>query len=992
MARRDGKSLGRIIFTGPPGSGKTRSLLQLFNQARQDGREDRVLFIVPDASAREHVRDLIARFTPDGVPSAYCDKWIVSIGSLVRSIAGSTTAGLTHCRALVSKWVADGSLGTEGTEILSTDGGRKALCNALMSLRSYGHTYDSVSRVERENDSLLLTALRLWEEWLTEEGKRDEQIGVNTAVKNVESGSWDLVLIDGFTEINPLQWRLVEKICSGVQNVAAAIDPDQMPSNELLQMFIKAGFKEERFDSSSRWDDCEDLRWLADVGSWDIHACRPETCPVAPSRDRMKVLSASNPLVEAAAIAREVTKCVNDGYSYSDIAILAPDLGRSRYHLASAFKRAGIPLRFYVNQPLRETGPGALVDRYLKILSGDWSDATVCSLLAHPSLMLSADSVCSAIHHTQAVSKLGSSEAWLEWASGAGHEVAGLINELANLQSVGEFDPVEYTELILESCGEKIRASWKDIPDEILVEEGWAWDGMKSVLLDSAHALHDVQDVLASDVIARFMFDELSDAQGKPLDRRRDCVNAVTLLAARTWGVKVAIVSGLAREYFPHRPSPNPFLPDSLREGLDPKLPTYDELKDREEALFRIAVTRARDRLILTWPMNNTDGNPLLKSGPLEKCVEWLYGDENPEIIEHEPPIDPGECLYPSDVTSIALERGVEAEKIPGFDSTLAITHAHYDAPTIQNGEILSTAACGNNERPISPTGLNHLVQCPYRFFANRVLKLREPDRDSVRDGFDYRTWGIIAHAALAEWFRGGKTEDFRDLVDEVAADLTCLAASSVTEARKRQIVDTLNRFRKFEQEVLIPLGYRQVEAELAFDSSDPVSFEIDQGYTLTLGGRIDRVDVREDKYALVADYKRSRQDAAGKSLKDGRDFQLACYITLVKAGLGLDVELACFLPLNKITADGTGTVIHNPDRVPPLDGAVFRLDDELTVDGHLQFARESLGRLIRKISSGEITPYPRDSNLCGNKCAYVDLCRYRFTGDEGLTEGGADE
>jgi len=995
--------------TGPPGSGKTRALVDLFRQAIHDGREADSFFVVPDSGAMEHMRDLIARTcreTP-GLPTAFSDRGVHSLQSLVTKLGGIPSADVAHCRALISRWAGEGKIDAARFRSLGTSGGQAALAQAVLSLRGEGHTFESLSSLNEQTIPILSplrTAMRLWEEWLRRSGKRDVQDVFRSASEAAANRKPRMVLVDGFTEIRALHRSIVETLAAGATQCAVAIDPDQYPARELLDWFRSLGFEERKTLSSGRWPERDELGWLADVDSWDIHGSRPSSCPASIPPDRLRIVRAADDRIEAAILAREVARCVREGLRYSDVVIISPNLRQFRKTLASEFRRAGIPLRFYVDEPLIETGPGALIDALLAVLSGDFSDEAVVRLLTHPAMGIPSEESRRALIDTQTRYRLGSRVAWLDRSDGVTKDI---LLGIANLQDKPPVNATEFAENLAKLAEERIRPGWSAIPDELVAEEGWSWDRVRSTLLESSRILDETQVAATVPDIARFLGSELRDALARPLDRRRDCVNAVTLLGARTWGVPVAMVSGLSRAYFPPRRKVNPFLPDDLRKILDPPLPTYEELQKREEALFRMAVTRASDRLILTWPETDSQGSPLLPSGPLERCMEWLCDTVRPAEVEIDPPSDVGDAVFASDIAAIALEEKIDDAAIRKTLSERAgrflgdvVGSEHYESVVMSDGDELVRAACGSVETPITPTDLNALAQCPYKFFARRILRLSESQRDLVGEGFSEMQWGIIAHEALSQWFRGGKVDDFDSLVRSAAAKRREILRGSVSEARISQIVDALRRFERFETDFIRNASFEQKWSELIFgpkrkrdqrESRDPVAFDVGNGLMLTLGGRIDRIDVNKDDAALILDYKRSR-GVGEKKLKDARDLQLACYIALVAQGLALDVAAAAFIPLIRVRTEGAGKVIYDPDRVSALDNKFFKRSDGLEIDKHLDLAKKRIGELVRAISSGDITPRPSDKTECGDKCPYRDLCRYEFSGEEGLTEDGESD
>ncbi|MCK4719942.1 AAA family ATPase, partial [bacterium] len=718
MPSKDMEKGRKIIFSGPPGSGKTRKLIEIFNTARRESREDKVLFLVPDSPAKEHIRDIIARHSPIDVPQAFSDRGIHSLYSYTKKIGGHLTAGKIHLHALINKWVDDNKINAVKNPVLKTPGGRIALERAISTLRSNGYNSESLGTLPKSvigQNSALLTGLKLWEEWLSETGKLDELDILEKAVEKAGAAKWDTILIDGFTEFNPLQWKVIEKLVATTSNALVALDPKQIPSQDIYNKFIHLGFKEEKLDAGLRWGKNEDLRWLADVESWDIHSSKPDSCKENHGENRIKIIKAGNPRIEASQLAREVAGCIADGFEYKDIAILTPSLGTIHRVLKSEFSRAGIPIRFYLTIPLMETGPGNLVRQLLEIVGGNWDDRDVCSLLSNPVSGIPGEDASRANYVTSTKRRLGSMDAWLGWADkNAGEPTKKFLHKLAELSIKKEIDPSEFAGEIIRVAGDKIRASWVEFPDDLIKDEGWAWRAVESCLIQSANVYKEFHPESTPGFITEFLKSELSLAKGKPLDRRSECVNAVTLLGSRTWGIKVAMVCGLSRDNFPKKPSKNPFLPDELRTKLDPPMPSYDDLKDREEALFRIAVTRASDRITLSWPSTDSSGSPNLPSGPIEKLVEWILNGEEPVTIEHDPPGDVNQCVFAQDLASLALENKIDDPELiesvsadVGIPLIEALNSEKYESVTIEDREFLSGSATGSKGKPVSPTDLN---------------------------------------------------------------------------------------------------------------------------------------------------------------------------------------------------------------------------------------------------------------------------------------------
>jgi len=1000
MSVGDQNHRARRIITGPPGSGKTRGLIEIFLRAVENGNDDKTLFLVPDSVAREHIRDLIARTSH----RAFSDSGIQSIHSLISKLGGYSTASGSHIRALIRDAVDTGKLRSSDYGILGTDGGIDLLEAAVTEVRRSGLTEIPASG-HNPLLKLLSRTLKLWQDWLDANEKFDIKDILDNAVKAAGEKSYDLVLIDGFTDIQPMEWKVLEAIIGKADETVVSIDPQQYPSDKLLQRFREAGFVEEPVNSRHE-PICADLRWLGDVDLCDVSSRKPDSCPETLSKDRLRIVNAGNPQIEASEVVREIARCIEAGYEYRDIAVIAPNLGEARKALSDAFRKAGIPVRFYVDVPLIETAPGALTATFLELIINEWSDDLVLKLITNPLSGVSSETAAKIVPIVKSEYAINTKDKWLSDKNVGTVEILKAVEKLMSAQTI---KPSSFSRELIGILEPEIGNAWRESGDDLTSEEGWAWEKTKRSLIDAALALDEISGALPPSEIAEFLFSELGNAKGRPFDRRSNCVNAVTMLDSRTWGVPVAIVMGLSDDNFPHRQRENPFLPDTLR--IDLNLPEYEELRKREESMFRVAVTRARDRLVLSWPSGNLSGSQNRMSAPLAKLIDWVAteaGIDPVAIVPHNPPHNLDNAVLITDAVAIGYENDiVDNQVINILDSEYefsigdAVHTKQYDDPVLLIADDPKNFVLGTAENPISPTHLNNLAQCPYKFFASRVLGLKPYDRDGVASGFDYMMWGTVAHSALQEWFKGGKTADFETLVRNVVAKQRQIPDDSVTEARIGQIVDALELLKDFEEKYIRPLGFEQKYGEYEFNSEakrrghvddefhEPVKIRLDNGDELILGGRIDRIDVRDGDIALVADYKRSRTQDQNK-LKNGQDLQLACYILLAEKGLNLDVAIACLLPITKLaTKGGAGKIIYKAGIEGTIDTSVFKIDDELEMESHINMALGVISGMSERFGSGQITPKPFDPDECGKKCAYFDLCRYKFSEIDGLDEDG---
>ncbi len=159
-------------------------------------------------------------------------------------------------------------------------------------------------------------------------------------------------------------------------------------------------------------------------------------------------------------------------------------------------------------------------------------------------------------------------------------------------------------------------------------------------------------------------------------------------------------------------------------------------------------------------------------------------------------------------------------------------------------------------------------LRCPYRFYLQHVLKLREAD-DSAREMHPGQ-FGTIIHDVLEDF---GRDTDIRDSLNpaDICSFLTSALDNRVrrkfgkvrTAATNVQIQRIRLRLERFAdwQANWASMGYRIRYAEDATEdnSADRVTFPIGEGDSVELRGRIDRIDQRgnSDEW-VIFDYKTS--------------------------------------------------------------------------------------------------------------------------------------
>ncbi|MHB9119026.1 MAG: PD-(D/E)XK nuclease family protein [Burkholderiales bacterium] len=252
----------------------------------------------------------------------------------------------------------------------------------------------------------------------------------------------------------------------------------------------------------------------------------------------------------------------------------------------------------------------------------------------------------------------------------------------------------------------------------------------------------------------------------------------------------------------------------------------------------------------------------------------------------------------------------------------------------------------------ISASGYNSLLACPYQFFARHGLKLNEPDE--VRESLEKKDYGEFVHRILERFHREHPSivglprqaleAELHAITDRVFAE--ALQADYLSHGwalRWKSIVPAYLGWQT-EREAA---GWRVADREAAASRDIPLAGE----HSLTLKGRLDRVDRSESGFAVL-DYKTQRPEVLRKKLaQPGEDVQLPVYALLLDEPA---VE-AAFVSLEK---DGVSAV--------PLEDGLEQLSEAV-------LAR--LQQLFEQLHAGAALPAQGIARVC-DYCEMRGLCR----------------
>ena len=178
----------------------------------------------------------------------------------------------------------------------------------------------------------------------------------------------------------------------------------------------------------------------------------------------------------------------------------------------------------------------------------------------------------------------------------------------------------------------------------------------------------------------------------------------------------------------------------------------------------------------------------------------------------------------------------------------------------------------------VSPTALESFLQCPFQYFAGRLLRLKgAPARPEER--LDFLTQGGIVHEVLADVVerRGRTSRRCSKRCLRAKREEKHIPISYQTERARNAMLHDLRKFAANDD--VAARGVR---------SRTELEFEFALNESVAIRGKIDRLDVARDGRAVVIDYKYSNAQRTKAKLENENLLQAPLYLMAAERAFGL--------------------------------------------------------------------------------------------------------
>ncbi len=695
--------------------------------------------------------------------------------------------------------------------------------------------------------------------------------------------------------------------------------------------------------------------------------------------DAVALLEGGGERAEAELIARELLTLLRDGVRGSEIAVVARSLPAVAPLLESVFAQYGIAVRRRGELPLSHTPLGRALRGAVRCALADERSRPedlldylrARGLLARPEI---ADLLEARIRR-EGVRTVAEARACLRQVLAAHGGPASASDPTAEIDALAAAaEPAGQ----LRGLGRRLFAAPHPATAPLLDDA----DVLDARALGTlARALNELDQLDLAPAGAELveLLDELVVAPGAGNGDERVLLAEPLEIRARRF--RAVFVCGLQEGAFPLPSRPEPFLSDEHRRELaicsGLRLRAAEETLDRERYLLYTTLSRATERIFLSYRSSDEEGNVALPSPFIADVAELFVADwprRRRRRLLADVVWEPREAP-----TDRELARSIAATRAAS-DGDQPVPERWLGGPALErlrHVEILSAGA------------LESYADCPVKWLVERELRPEalEPESEAI-------VRGSVMHDVLERVFSelgGPLTPDSLagacEVLDGVLAGLAGAHRDPVAlgvgrpgivrAGALRAIEADLRRY--LEHEARTGRGWRAYALELRFGFDDvPESLPAlalgGDGERVLVRGVIDRVDTDGTGAAVVRDYKSGAGRAAHPAARwvADRQLQVALYLLVVRELTELDPIGGFYQPLRGDDLRARGMFVAGAQAGGCTVGTDARERDEFAAA--LDEAGTRAVALAAALRSGAVTPCPQTCSRDG--CAYPGICR----------------
>jgi ATP-dependent helicase/nuclease subunit B len=824
----------------------------------------------------------------------------------------------------------------------------------------------------------------------------------------------DVVILSGYHEFRPVERRIIAQIADHFPTLAllplhqgghTGVDT---VATDALDLYESLGFEIQQVDP-------EDTNSAA-FGAITNALYRPDPDPVSVP-DTLQWRELPTPEREVRFVARELCSELANGRDPDDLAVVIPGTDAYAGYVEDTFETLEIPHVTTAASQLNRTFAGSVVHDLLTLAEPDPRAEDLTSLLANPLVDIvdaeTADVITAAARRRDTVAL---SPLFDDIDTETETVIEDLLARLEPLRTGTVRDATTTLRSLLDEQFELESATEDYASGAEQAVEQRAYDLVDEVI-ESFESLNECETSLSPLALFTRAFDGVPIRA--PQRTAGGHVEVMGLLDARMRSFETVYLVGLTTEHFPVTPERPAFF-----EEMTEAHPRFDRADERLRGRYLFATLLANvDELTLTTPATGDDESAVVQSPILDE-LQRVTG------------IEPKEGVDDRVGSREDLQRHVSAVN----DRRAAVSHAgdHGDLSPEQTKRVDRGLQCAANRatadlskhdgllepetvaevyppadrEPYSASRIERYVECGFKFYADNVLEIEDPDDvDVVPTPLET---GSYVHDVLERFYADLQAETGRSVAlseydrNELVAHLREIA---VEELRDADFAYDGLFYERWKAELFAGLGAPEslpyvsqtqphdapeqglfaafLENELSRDTADtphlfeapfgeglpesdpgPFAVERPDGSTVAIRGYIDRVDIRrdDDTPALTLyDYKTGRAPYMTQTT-GGTKFQLPIY--LLAANEVVDGDL-----FDQGELSATYYQVRPPNDLKLPRGVESKFDTQAELRRFLdEVVPEWLGQIDEAIANGRF--HTTVLSARGANCRYCDYRR----------------
>ena len=733
----------------------------------------------------------------------------------------------------------------------------------------------------------------------------DEEDKISKLATSLESSTMfdnSDIYIDEFSGFTKQEYQVIAKLLKKARKVRLAICLDELNEKNKTDIFyFNKSAVEELIDIATECGvEVEKPIYLnkqyklknPEIKHLEQNLYAPTYAKYAEEVKNIKTILTLNPYEEIEYVAQNIIKLVRDeGYKYSDIAIIARNIDEVQSKVKAILGNNGIPVFIDNKEDLARSQFIKYILALLEILAKNWSQEAVISYIKSGFLKIDEDDIYKLENYVIKWGIQGSKwykEDW-EYEEENFNElrekivlpILDLKAKLEGQKTATNISKAIYSFLDKNDIYTQIEEKIKKYEESgnILLSKN-----CKASLENLIEVLDEIIYIFEDQKMSFEKYREILKIglSYKELGNIPEVIDQVILgdiERSRSHEIKIAFILGVNDGNFPSINKIEGFLNDDDRETLKSlgKEIAKGSLELTYEDQFNIykALTTAKEKLYLMYTSTDKDGATLRQSILITK-IKRIFPNlkEESTILNSEPEITSKQATFQELLFELQkLKNGEQIDDIwyevynwyktdPKWSNILE--KAMIELKYLKTPEKISKENIEKLYGKTLKTSISKLEtyrRCPFQYHLKYGLKLQEKEEFKVR-AIDT---GSFMHEVIEEFFRRAEDvkkiteEEISKLVDEIILDKLSLRKNYLFTSNKKFIALT-NRLKRI---INKSLGY--IVYQIQNSDFTVLANEVEFSKTINnveITGKIDRVDISNDgDFLRVIDYKSSSKN-----------------------------------------------------------------------------------------------------------------------------------